>query len=59
MEDHLVQPDLGRVGVPQVLVVGDEVRALGQPQLDEVRLPVEAHEADEREQRQQEGGDYD
>ena len=54
-----MQPDLGRVGVPQVLVVGDEVRALGQPQLDEVRLPVEAHEADEREQRQQEGGDYD
>ena len=42
-----MEPDLGRVRLPQVLVVGDELGADGQPQLDGVGLPVEVDEADE------------
>ena len=59
MEDHLVEADLGRVVVPEVLVVGDELGADGEPQLDDVGLPVEVDEADEAERRAEEGHDDD
>ena len=47
VKDHLVEPDLGRVRVPQVLVVVDELGADGEPQLDDVGLPMEVDEAGE------------
>ena len=59
VKDHLVEPDLGRVRVPQVLVVVDELRADGQPQLDHVGLPVEVDEADEGDCREEERRDDD
>ena len=54
-----MEADLGRVVVPEVLVVGDELGADGEPQLDDVGLPVEVDEADEADRRDEEGHDDD
>ena len=54
-----MEPDLWRVRVPQVLVVVDELAADGQPQLDDVGLPVEVDEADEGDRREEERRDDD